>query len=255
MIRPQQSAQQSVPKPAAPQSAPKPAGPQLLVSVRDAAEAALAVSAGVDWIDLKNPDAGSLGPATLEVARGVSRELGNFPNRSAAIGELREIPDAAASQLARFFPILKVGLSGLASYPAWQGLLQELSQGLSTNNTHLVPVVYADYAICDAPNPGEVLEMARQLACSYLLVDTYTKDGRRLLDWLSVSELECFSQAAQGAGIEVVVAGSLALNDLPKLLSLPIAAIAVRGAVCTGDRRSGLCRTKLQQWVQRMRVR
>ena len=39
---------------------------KLLVSVRDAAEARLAVEAGVDLIDVKEPSAGPLGAAAAE---------------------------------------------------------------------------------------------------------------------------------------------------------------------------------------------
>src|SRR5205085_11196960 len=39
--------------------------PKLLVSVRSAAEATLALRGGADWIDVKDPTRGSLGAATM----------------------------------------------------------------------------------------------------------------------------------------------------------------------------------------------
>ena len=125
-----------------------------------------------------------------------------------------------------------------------------------------------------APTPAQVIEVAEQ--CSgqlnsvdssargasltpstsrYLLVDTFTKDGRGLLDWIGLPELAAVIEHAAQTGRLVVLAGSLAQQDLPKLWDLPVAAIAVRGAVCAADRRSEVCAQKLQQWVELFRNR
>ena len=42
--------------------------PKLLVSVRDVSEAEAALAGGADWIDLKEPQAGSLGAVCPETA-------------------------------------------------------------------------------------------------------------------------------------------------------------------------------------------
>src|SRR5690606_35058064 len=88
--------------------------PRLLVSVRNSCEARVARLSGVGWIDLKNPDSGSLGAADEATAAAVARELqqtsdsAKLANRlmSAAVGELRDMPTAAAKSLARYFPLL-----------------------------------------------------------------------------------------------------------------------------------------------------
>lgn len=276
---------------------PELVSPHLLVSVRDSQEARLARLCGVDWIDLKNPDSGALGAATEATAAAVARELqppDSFDkpaNRltSAAVGELRDMPIEAAKSLARYFPLLKVGLSGLRNQPNWPEQLAEFANTVTLAGARLVPVIYADYVVCDAPAPAQIVEVAARLdeqaaarlgpqadtaantaantaaghglekapAASarvnterYLLVDTFTKDGRRLLDWMQLAELQAIVEQAAASGRQTVVAGSLALQDLPQLMSLPVAAIAVRGAVCAEDRRSGLCPQKLQQWVE-----
>lgn len=43
-----------------------------------------------------------------------------------------------------------------------------------------------------------------EAAQRYLLVDTFTKDGRGLLDWLDVPELEAIIQHASQVGRQVV---------------------------------------------------
>ncbi|MEZ6076741.1 MAG: (5-formylfuran-3-yl)methyl phosphate synthase [Pirellulaceae bacterium] len=56
------------------------AEPRLLVSIRNADEARLARSVGVDWIDLKNPGGGSLGAADELTCVAVAKELAHFSN-------------------------------------------------------------------------------------------------------------------------------------------------------------------------------
>ncbi|MEO8270180.1 MAG: (5-formylfuran-3-yl)methyl phosphate synthase [Aureliella sp.] len=257
-------------------------GPRLLVSIRNANEARMARTAGVDWIDLKNPDVGSLGAADEQTSAEVADQLCHFSDSegsasclsSAAVGELRDAPLAAARYLAKHFPLLKVGLSGLRERADWSTALVDFAGRLQSFGANLVPVIYADHELCSAPNPYQVIEAAAQCnelmtslhsathrtimteaASQYLLVDTFTKDGRRLLDWIDLPELEAIIEIAAQAGRHVVLAGSLARQDLPHLWSLPVIAIAVRGAVCAGDRRSEVCAQKLQQWVELFRNR
>ena len=258
------------------------ARPRLLVSIRNAYEARLARTAGVEWIDLKNPDRGSLGAADEPTSVAVADELRHFSDPvnsagcvvSAAVGELRDAPLAAAQFLAQHFPVLKVGLSGLRDRADWRTSFVDFAQQLQAFGANLVPVIYADHEQCSAPTPAQVIEVAEQ--CSgqlnsvdssargasltpstsrYLLVDTFTKDGRGLLDWIGLPELAAVIEHAAQTGRLVVLAGSLAQQDLPKLWDLPVAAIAVRGAVCAADRRSEVCAQKLQQWVELFRNR
>ncbi len=223
----------------------------------------MAASLGVEWIDLKNPDAGSLGAADADVARQVAASLSSSSYSgvrltSAAAGELRDDPQSSALMLAQYFPLVKVGLAGLGGSGQWQAQFQELALQLHQAGAQLVPVIYADYGQCNAPAPQTILDCVAALEARkidetgsrYLLVDTFTKRGERLLDWLDETELTTLMQRASQIGRQTVLAGSLALSDLPKLLKLPMSAIAVRGAVCSGDRRSGLCEQKVQQWLQ-----
>ena len=49
---------------------------QLLVSVRDAAEAAEAIAAGADIVDAKEPGAGALGAVSLDTFETIARTAG-----------------------------------------------------------------------------------------------------------------------------------------------------------------------------------
>ena len=233
---------------------------QLLVSVKNCDEAQLAREMGVAWIDLKNPQAGSLGAPSLTMARQVANYLAEFPNRSVALGELVDLDWLLARQLAGLFPIAKVGLSRLLPTPAetvavnafanpsWTQRFVELARQLAP--TQLVPVLYADHSQCAAPGPAEILGMARRISAPFVLIDTFIKDGRTLSSWLSTRQLADLVEAAESSGIGVVMAGSLSKADLPDLLPLCPRAIAVRGAVCDSHRTGRLDRSRLQAWVQ-----
>ncbi len=62
--------------------------PRLLVSVRNSEEAAVALAAVVDLIDVKEPRSGSLGAATVDVIDGVLRLVNGHRPVSVALGEL-----------------------------------------------------------------------------------------------------------------------------------------------------------------------
>ncbi|MCA9132586.1 MAG: hypothetical protein KDA45_05515 [Planctomycetales bacterium] len=228
------------------------ATPALLVSVRNVAEAQLAASLGVGWIDLKDPDAGSLGACQAATAQAVAQALQDFPRRSAAAGELREAGYGTALSLAPLFPVVKVGLAGLAAQSNWRLRFAELAEAVARQASVLVPVIYADFLRCEAPQPRDVLQLAQQLQSPYVLLDTYHKVEQDLFDCLSLSAIEAIGAQATAAGCQLVVAGSLSLDQLSPLMQLPLAAIAVRGAVCHGDRRSPLCPQKVQLWVSRL---
>lgn len=220
---------------------------QLLVSVRDSHEAALCLAAGVDWIDLKDPSAGSLGMPSMQAAHDVARVLENHRQRSVALGELAEMTDwTQAREISLLFPIAKVGLSALGRVPDWQDGLQELSCTLSG---YLIPVVYADWESCEAPEPLQIARWASDQHCPFLLIDTFHKDGRRLLDHLSFEHVDELIHIARCGGTKVVLAGSLSMKNVSTLLQLPCAALAVRGAVCRGSRQGELCADRLHEWI------
>lgn len=207
---------------------------KLLISIRNAAEATLVRAAGVDWIDLKEPRAGSLGRSSLPEARAVAKLLSDHPQRSAALGELCDLDDDTAFEFAPLFPVLKVGLSHLGTSD-WQARFESLAAQLRERGAELIPVAYADWSLCNAPSLQKVLEVARLVGASHLLIDTYIKDGRGLLDWISLDELQQAITAARAFTCGIVLAGSLKFADAPRLLQLQPAALAIRGAVCQSD--------------------
>jgi (5-formylfuran-3-yl)methyl phosphate synthase len=258
LTRKQLSSMQTDPSAAATQPHLPPCGtaPQLLVSVQDAEEAQLARGMSVAWIDLKQPTAGSLGAPSLVVAQQVREILRDVRQKSIALGELADLDPARAHfdsrqlvgwGLEEVFPIAKVGLAHMAERENWMAEFFSLAQALLP--TQLVPVLYADGERCGAPRAAAVLELADRTSAPFVLIDTYVKDGRRLLDWLTIARLGEFIQQAERARARVVLAGSLQAPDVPSLLALAPAALAVRGAVCDGERTARLCAERVRNWV------
>lgn len=220
---------------------------RLLVSVRSVFEAEICRRLGVDWIDLKEPKSGSLGCPTKQTALAVSAYLEDFPQRSVALGELNTLELDSVIEIANLFPVAKVGLSHLGGTNRWRQRLEGLNEQITAD---LVPVVYADWRIAESPKPSAVLDWACNESSRFLLIDTFTKDGRGLLDFFSMAQIEEFVRIANDACVGVVLAGSLKLADVKKLEHIPCTAIAIRGAVCSQERDSAIDEKLVSQWVQ-----
>src|SRR5262245_41308145 len=102
---------------------------KLLVSVRSAEEALIALESGAAFIDVKEPALGSLGRAPRPVLLAVAARVqgGGVPGRepvvSAALGELmRSEPPDAFSPVGGI-SLYKLGLSGCEETGDWRGRL------------------------------------------------------------------------------------------------------------------------------------
>ena len=223
----------------------------LLVSVRDADEARIALEAGVDLIDVKEPSRGSLGAADeAELAAVLAAVAGRVPV-SAACGELLEcnglvVFPTTAPAYAKF------GLAGCGEHKDWSTRWSEALRKLPPE-TAPVAVAYADWQTAAAPPPGEVLREAGRQRCAAILVDTFDKARGDLLTHWPLSALEDFIAAARGGGLLVVLGGSLSIATIPQFLPLQPDYVAVRGAVCRGSRQAAMDRQLVDQLVSLVR--
>lgn len=222
---------------------------RLLVSVRSLEEAEQVVGF-VDVLDIKEPNAGSLGAASSKVINEIVRWHGERVPVSAAMGELLELRD----DWWRALPSLrfaKFGLANCASLDDWPDRWKKAAKQLPAA-TQVVAVYYADQQVARCPNFEQILEQAVELQCPYLLIDTYSKSDRRLWDWLPVDALHRLQDRAQQSGLKLAVAGQLNALDAPTLQQLQPAVVAVRSAVCRQDRQSSVCREQLLSFVQQV---
>ena len=224
---------------------------KLIVSVRTRHEAMLAWEAGVDLIDIKEPKQGSLGFASDAAVATIKSTLPSDVPFSVAMGELvEEFPynPQAYSEGASF---VKIGLSGCRK-TAWQPVWKERFQTVAPS-ARPVAVIYADGERADSPTPAEILAHGHQAACGALLVDTYHKDGRTLIDLVSLGVLECWLETAGSHRMTTVLAGSLDASAIRTVLTLRPDYVAVRGAACHDGRRSTLDPIRIAELVDLVR--
>jgi uncharacterized protein (UPF0264 family) len=212
--------------------------PRLLVSVRDVAEAKAALSGGADWIDLKEPLTGPLGAVTVETARAVVDHVADRRPISAALGELVDWPSSPARGLLDVPGIaaVKLGLASCADCESWSDRWLSAAREIEKVGKTLVAVVYADWQGTRAPAPDEILALAQQARCQYVLVDTFDKRSGDTLDCLGDAELRGILGSARRASLRTVVAGGITRSKISQLPKNSIDVVAVRGGVCPRDR-------------------
>ncbi len=206
-----------------------------LASVASVAEAEIALRAGADLIDLKDPGAGALGAlpsATVRAA--VTRIAGRRPS-SATTGDLPMDPDlvlASATRLAGCgVDFVKVGFFPGGDHAE---VLRALS-GLADQGVRLIAVLFADHAADHAIGP-EMLERLRNSGFAGAMLDTANKASGSLPHLMAQSAIARFTAEARGGGLLVGLAGSLGLDDIPALLPHRPDYLGFRGALCRGGR-------------------
>jgi (5-formylfuran-3-yl)methyl phosphate synthase len=217
---------------------------QLLVSVRSAEEVAAALAGGADIIDAKEPARGPLGRVdVLELTRIFERVPAGLP-LSVALGDMVS-PTEVTLTLSGFLPArragpvyLKLGFAGLRS-PA--GIRDVIAAGVRSAErmdccAQVVAVAYADSGAADTVSAGLIPLLAAEAGCHGVLLDTYRKGDRRLLDCLSPTELRSWIAEARNANLVAGLAGSLTVGDLPLVCGAGPDVIGIRGAACEGGR-------------------
>ena len=238
----------------------------LLVSVRDADEARDAVEAGAELIDIKEPHAGPLGAAAPETIAEIIRVVAGRRPLSVALGELADQKSTFGDRLPPGIRFAKLGLASSV-----RQAFQPDRPANGFQKTDLVhPLAPSDRTIPERHIPrGRHLRRLRErrspatgrshrsraqrLGCHAMLIDTFDKRGPGLLDHLSLSEIKRLVTSARTANLLVVLGGQIIADHLPDLLPLAPDYIAVRGAVCRGDRAGRLDPDRVRQFARRIR--
>jgi uncharacterized protein (UPF0264 family) len=233
--------------------------PRLLVSVRSVEEAASAVAGGVDVLDVKEPADGPLGRADFDVIQAIASDASRRGVQwvTAALGELSEwTGDASIARLNGIvgLSMAKVGLAGEQGRVDWRQRFDRLAASLAST-TPLIAAAYADADRAEAPSVAEVVDFACDRRLTFLLIDTWRKDGRRLLDWLDPIRLRQIQTRCASCNVGLALAGSLRLEDLDALADVRPDVAAVRGAVCVaGDRSGSICADRVRRLRDRLRT-
>lgn len=218
---------------------------RLLVSVRDAAEARLALRAGADLIDAKDPERGALGALPTAAVREIVATIDGRAITSAVAG------DGTGADLAG-------AVAALAEAgPRWIKIAVDtapdgaLAEAAAAAPGRLIGVVFAEDSFCATDLP------ARLAAAGFsgAMIDTRGKLGTGLRDVLSAATLATFVASCRAHGLMSGLAGSLRLADIPALAALGPDYLGFRGGLCRGgDRRQGLDEARIAEAVAALRM-
>jgi len=220
--------------------------PRLLVSVRDADEALAAALAGADLVDAKDPEHGALGALPVATVRALVAGVAGRALTSAVAGEPADaalLAPHVAAMAATGVDYVKVAVP--AGFP--DATLVEAAEAAPRR---LIAVLFAEHE----PAAGLV---ARLAAAGFVgaMIDTATKDGRRLSDILPPPALSAFTRACRRHGLLSGLAGSLALGDIEPLTPLGAHYLGFRGGLChDSDRRQGLDPARVAEAVRALRA-
>ena len=205
---------------------------QLLASVRDPAEASMALDMGADIVDLKDPGQGALGALAAEIIAACVRTVDGRAPVSATIGDLTLQGEAVGDALLRT-AALGVDYVKLGIFPGGEAKRCLLTLKPEAAKTKLILVLFAD-----ALPPFDAIGLAADIGASGVMFDTLGKGAGALPDHLSPAELAPKLAAAKARGLTVGLAGSLKARHVPALLALEPDLLGFRGALCYGGNRT-----------------
>lgn len=210
-------------------------GTRMLASVMTETEASIALAAGADVIDLKNPARGALGALDDTTIRAVIRTVAGRVPVSATVGDLvtmdpDEIALAVAGMADNGVDYVKVGFFPA---PGSRACLDALAVH-ARRGVRLVAVLFGDLGF-------EGFHVPDFAAAGFagIMLDTAVKGGGSLRDRVADNRLAEFVAAAQASGLLAGLAGSLTIADIPPLVALGPDYLGFRGALCAGGMRTG----------------
>ncbi len=205
---------------------------RLLVSVRDAVEAAVALAGGADIIDAKDPASGALGAVTVDALRAIVAAAGSTRPVTAALGDAIDASateDAAREFAAAGVAFVKVEARGLAA--AVRGV-----RATTRGDCGVVAAMYADGDPDATARFTRVVDAAAAAGASGVLLDTIDKTGPGLLHIVTRARLAACVTAAHARGLFIALAGRLSADDLPVVRETGADIAGVRSAACVGGR-------------------
>jgi (5-formylfuran-3-yl)methyl phosphate synthase len=205
---------------------------QLLISVKNVEEALIARYAGVNVIDLKDPDHGALGALSPEtVSQILARLKGSNALTSATVGDLHTCVADLVKSIECYsglgVDVVKISVSDLFQNPLF---IKEM-KGLTTRGIKLVAVFFAEKEI-----DSKLVQKMSELGFYGAMLDTQTK-SHSLLDIQTTKALSSFIALCKGLDLVSGLAGSINKIHIKQLLHYRPDFIGMRGGVCHGNNR------------------
>jgi uncharacterized protein (UPF0264 family) len=221
---------------------------QLLISVKNLEEAKLAFAAGVDIIDLKDPNEGALGALDLTVTGEIVQQVKGRAVVSATVGELHaSIQELVVDIQWRSdigIDIIKIAVSSLFIQDCF---FDEITP-LTKKGIKLVAVFFGDDA-----TDLDILPKLNNAGFYGAMLDTRDKH-KNLLQVQSLQALHLFTQKCQLFQLKSGLAGSLQPQHIDLLNELNPTYLGFRGGVCeNAQRKSNLNDSKMRQIIKMLR--
>jgi len=234
--------------------------PRLLVSVRNAIEAEIALAGGCELLDFKDPLLGAMAPVDPQILlEGVAAAQCCNPTVpiSVALGELKEWESTATTAIlasvSDSITYCKVGSAGIDEREDWRRHWCDLMTRVSESHLRQqlwIAVAYADYQRAASLPLADIVQLAIEQECDGLLIDTFDKSSGRLTDCIDRSTLHTQLSKLQKAGLHTAIAGRLRAEEIPDLCDLPVNIIGVRSAACSdGTRTSTVDASRINQLI------
>jgi (5-formylfuran-3-yl)methyl phosphate synthase len=213
---------------------------RLLVSVRDATEAARAVAGGAEIIDAKEPAKGSIAPVAPTVLAAIRRAVPPQLRLSAALGDLatpEEVIDAFTA-LSAPLSFVKLGFRGVAEPKRITALLSLAVEWATRllGCPAVIAVAYADHQRGESLPPAAFPALVAEAGADGLLLDTCFKDGPRLFDLLEPAGLARIGRALAEDELIFALGGGLRAGQIRLARETGASVFGVRGAACRGGR-------------------
>lgn len=204
-----------------------------LASITNLREARMALASGAHIIDAKNPHAGALGALDSATVRDIVAGVAGWAPVSATVGdfpsmEAELVSRAVAATAGTGVDYVKIGLFAAPGLDACLTALAPLAR-----RYRLVAVLFAD----QWPD-FTLLGRLAGLGFHGAMLDTAGKSGGGLLVHQSPNRLADFVTRARGLGLLCGLAGSLGVEDIPRLLPLAPDYLGFRGALCEARART-----------------
>ncbi len=228
---------------------------RLLASVRSVNEVEAAVSGGADIIDAKEPSSGSLGSVAPEVFARIQARVPLDLELSAALGDAASPMEVRTSIAGlglarRFAPLyLKLGFFGVRSPQRLRALLEVARAAAAATWSpcpRVIAVAYADHENAGCADPGAVWDTAAAVGVAGVLMDTWSKGGRHLFDWIEPERVRDLVDKARYAGLLTALAGGLGPEQLPAVCRADPDIVGFRGALCPGGREGKVSRVRVR---------
>ena len=213
----------------------------LMVSVQNVGEALQALKGGADIVDVKNLQEALVGSAEPQIVADVLESIPTERHGSVTLGVVPNQAGTVAMSVytARILDAtsVKVGFMN-STYDEALDVLLACKRALVGSETKLIGSLFADNGELGALDVSHLIKLCEESKCDGFLIDTLSKDGRNLFDFISESQLHELVIAGKEARMSTALSGHLKISDLDELARINPDIVGVRGAVCTKGNRS-----------------